>query len=96
MYPLFKMTKTQNPNTVYAVIDAADVALIDIDQIGESAISTILHNLAQDQAMIKWQLGQVPRVIGNGQVIPIQILDHESMVGLIHSPLWSEPIIDQP
>lgn len=95
-YPLNKMTKTQNPDTVYAVIHAADIPKIDISQIGESAESTITHNLAQDQAMIKWQLGQVPTVIGNGQVQPIQILGHTAMVDLIHSPLWSEPIIDQP
>lgn len=90
------MTKTQNPNTVYAVIHAVDIPKIDISQIGESAESTIRCNLALDQALIKWQLGQVPTAIGNGQVQPIQIIDHATAVELIHSPLWSEVIIDQP
>lgn len=90
------MLKTQNPSIVFATIALSDLDLIDFSQIQETSAATTSTNLAQDQAMIAWELGKVPTVIGNGQVQPLLILNHEEAVALIHGPLWSEPFIEQP
>ena len=76
----------------YAVINLTDVGLIDFAQVGESSASTIRKSLDDTQFVIKWEDGYTPTFITDGTVVPVETYDHESILTLMATPEWSEPI----
>ena len=79
-------------NRTYAVINLTDVGLIDFAQIGESSVSTIRKSLDETQFVIKWEEGYIPTFITDGTVVPVAEYDHHSILILMQSAEWSEPI----
>jgi hypothetical protein len=76
----------------YATINLTDLDLIDFNQIGESAPSTIRKSLDDTQFVIKWQEGYIPTFIMDGTVVPIGTYDHHAILELMATPEWSTPI----
>jgi hypothetical protein len=76
----------------YAVINLTDVGLIDFAQVGESSVSTIRKSLDDTQFVIKWENGYIPTFITDGSVTPIEQYDHHSVLELMATSAWSEPI----
>ena len=76
----------------YAVINLTDVGLIDFSQIGESSVSTIRKSLDDTQFVIKWEEGYIPTFISDSSVIPVETYDHHSILVLMQTSAWSEPI----
>ena len=76
----------------YAVINLTDLELIDFNQIGESAPSTIRKSLDDTQFVIKWKEGHIPTFIMDGTVVPVQEYDHHAILELMATPEWSTPI----
>tara|TARA_R110000824_G_scaffold91073_1_gene221951 strand:- start:181 stop:441 length:261 start_codon:yes stop_codon:yes gene_type:complete len=76
----------------YAVINLTDVGLIDFSQVGESSASTIRKSLDNTQFVIKWEEGYIPTFISDSSVIPVAEYDHHSILILMQSAEWSEPI----
>ena len=77
----------------YAVINLTDVGLIDFSQIGESSVSTIRKSLDDTQFVIKWEEGYIPTFITDGSVIAVSEYDHHSILILMQTSAWSEPIL---
>lgn len=76
----------------YAVINLTDISLIDFSQIGETSASTIRKSLDDTQFVIKWQDGYTPTFITDGSVVPVGTYDHHSILELMATSAWSEPI----
>ena len=76
----------------YAVINLADVGLIDFSQIGETSVSTIRKSIDDTQFVIKWEEGFIPTFITDGSVVPVETYDHHSILVLMQTSAWSEPI----
>ena len=76
----------------YAVINLTDVGLIDFSQIGESSVSTIRKSLDDTQFVIKWEDGYIPTFITDFSVVPVADYDHHSILELMATAEWSEPI----
>jgi hypothetical protein len=76
----------------YATINLTDLDLIDFNQIGESAPSTIRKSLDDTQFVIKWKEGHIPTFIMDGTVVPVQEYDHHAILELMATPEWSTPI----
>lgn len=76
----------------YAIINLTDVGLIDFSQIGETSIDTIRKSLDNSQFVIKWEQGHTPTFIMDGSVVPVETYDHQAILELMATPLWSEPI----
>ena len=76
----------------YAVINLTDVGLIDFAQVGESSVSTIRKSLDDTQFVIKWENGYIPTFISDGSVIAVSEYDHHSILELMATAEWSEPI----
>jgi hypothetical protein len=66
----------------YAVINIAELDLIDFSQVEETSSNTIRKSIDETQFVIKWT--QEPTFIADSTVIPVGIYDH--------SDKWSEPI----
>jgi len=79
-------------NIIYAVINLTDVGLIDFTQVGETSASTIRKSLDDTQFVIKWEEGYIPTFITNGTVVPVADYDHVSILALMETAEWSEPI----
>tara|TARA_R110000868_G_scaffold79326_2_gene225958 strand:+ start:431 stop:682 length:252 start_codon:yes stop_codon:yes gene_type:complete len=77
----------------YAVVNLTDLELIDFNQIGESAASTIRKSVDETQFVIKWQEGYIPTFIMDSSVIPVGTYDHHAILELMATPFWSEDII---
>ncbi len=77
----------------YATVNLTDLELIDFNQIGESAASTVRKSVDNTQFVIKWQEGYVPTFIMDGTVIPVGTYDHHAILELMATPEWSEEII---
>ena len=77
----------------YAVINLTDVGLIDFAQVGESSVSTIRKSLDDTQFVIKWENGYIPTFISDSSVIPVSEYDHHSILELMQTSAWSEPIV---
>ena len=75
----------------YAVINIADLNLIDFSQIEETSSSTIRKSLDNSQFVIKWEK-QEPTFILDGSVSPLQVLTHSECLQLMSTDKWSEPI----
>ena len=80
-------------NKTYAIINIADLALIDFSQIDETSESTIRKSLDNTQFVIKWENGYTPTFIIDGSVVPVETYDHHDVLELMHSIAWQEPII---
>tara|TARA_B110000444_G_scaffold70505_1_gene66259 strand:+ start:293 stop:553 length:261 start_codon:yes stop_codon:yes gene_type:complete len=76
----------------YATINLSEIGLIDFAQIGETSASTVRKSLDDTQFVIKWEEGYVPTFIMDGTVVPIQEYDHHTILDLMATPEWSEPI----
>ena len=79
-------------NKTYAVINLTDVGLIDFSQVGQSSASTIRKSLDNTQFVIKWEEGYIPTFITDFSVVPVADYDHHSILELMATPAWSEPI----
>lgn len=81
---------------VYAVINIADLGLINFTEIDEYDATTIRKSLDELLFVIKWFDEHEPSFIHNGSVIPTQILSHEQVIALMQTPEWTtpEPIIE--
>ena len=79
------------PN-VYAIINIADLGLINFSEVDEYNATTI--HLSNDELffVIKWFDEHEPSFITNGSVIPTQILTHEQATTLMATEEWSEPM----
>ena len=77
----------------YAIINIADLPLIDFLQIGETDENTIRKSLDKTQLVIKWNTE--PTFIADGTVSPLQTLTHEQALTLMASAEWSEPITEE-
>ena len=75
----------------YAVINIADLNLIDFLQIEETTSNTIRKSLDEREFIIKWEK-QEPTFITDGSVIPLQVLSHAECLQLMSTDKWSEPI----
>ena len=74
----------------YAIINIADLPLIDFSQIGETDENTIRKSLDKTQFVIKWNAE--PSFITDGTVTPLQTLTHDEALALMATPAWSEEI----
>ena len=79
------------PN-VYAIINIADLSLIDFSQIGEDNENTIRKSLDETEFLIKWDDEHEPTFITDGSVVPLQTLTHQEALALMATAEWSEPI----
>ena len=79
------------PN-VYAIINIADLGLINFSEIGETNATTIRKSIDELMFIIKWFNEHEPTFITNGSVVPTQILTHEQAIELMSTIEWSEPI----
>ena len=79
------------PN-VYAIINIADLSLIDFSQIGEDNENTIRKSLDETEFIIKWFDEHEPTFIADGSVVPLQTLTHQEALALMATAEWSEPI----
>tara|TARA_R110002153_G_scaffold118532_3_gene263293 strand:+ start:391 stop:651 length:261 start_codon:yes stop_codon:yes gene_type:complete len=79
------------PN-VYAIINIADLPLIDFSQIGEDNENTIRKSLDETEFLIKWFNEHEPTFITDGTVVPLQTLTHTEALALMSTPEWSEEI----
>ena len=79
------------PN-VYAIINIADLSLIDFSQIGEDNENTIRKSLDETEFLIKWFNEHEPTFIADGSVVPLQTLTHQEALALMATAEWSEPI----
>ena len=79
------------PN-VYAIINIADLSLIDFSQIGEDNENTIRKSLDETEFLIKWDDEHEPTFIAAGSVVPLQTLTHQEALALMATAEWSEPI----
>ena len=79
------------PN-VYAIINIADLSLIDFSQIGEDNENTIRKSLDETEFLIKWDDEHEPTFITDGSVVPLQTLTHQEVLALMATAEWSEPI----
>ena len=79
------------PN-VYAIINIADLGLINFSEIDETNATTIRKSIDELMFIIKWFNEQEPSFITNGSVVPTQILTHEQAIELMSTIEWSEPI----
>ncbi len=77
------------PN-VYAIINIADLSLIDFSQIGEDNENTIRKSLDETEFLIKWDDEHEPTFITDGTVVPLQTLTHTEALALMSTPEWSE------
>ena len=76
----------------YAVINLTDVGLIDFSQVGETSSSTIRKSLDDTQFVIKWRNGYTPTFITDGSVVPVGTYDHHTVLELMATDKWSNPI----
>jgi hypothetical protein len=76
----------------YAVINIANLDLIDFSQIEETSSNTIRKSLDDTQFVIKWKEGHIPTFITDASVIPVGTYDHHAILELMATPEWSEPI----
>jgi len=74
----------------YAIINIADLPLIDFSQIGETDENTIRKSLDETQFVIKWNTE--PTFVADGTVVPVETLTHEQALTLMASAEWSEPM----
>ena len=79
------------PN-VYAIINIADLGLINFTEIDETNATTIRKSIDELLFVIKWYNEHEPSFITNGSVVPTQILTHEQAIELMSTIEWSEPI----
>ena len=79
------------PN-VYAIINIADLGLINFSEIDETDATTIRKSIDELLFVIKWFDEHEPSFITNGSVVPTQILTHEQAIELMATAEWSEPI----
>ena len=79
------------PN-VYAIINIADLSLIDFSQIGEDNENTIRKSLDETEFLIKWFDEHEPTFIADGSVVPLQTLTHQEALALMATAEWSEPM----
>ena len=79
------------PN-VYAIINIADLSLIDFSQIGEDNENTIRKTIDELMFIIKWFNEHEPTFIADGSVVPLQTLTHQEALALMATAEWSEPI----
>ena len=76
----------------YAVINIANLDLIDFSQIEETSSNTIRKSLDDTQFVIKWQEGHIPTFITDSSVVPVGTYDHHAILELMATDKWSEPI----
>tara|TARA_R110000751_G_scaffold73709_1_gene149073 strand:+ start:220 stop:483 length:264 start_codon:yes stop_codon:yes gene_type:complete len=81
------------PN-VYAIINIADLGLINFSEIDETDATTIRKSVDELLFVIKWYNEDEPSFITNGSVIPTQILTHEQAIELMATIEWSLPMPD--
>ena len=79
------------PN-VYAIINIADLGLINFSEIDETDATTIRKSIDELMFIIKYFNEHEPSFITNGSVVPTQILTHEQAIELMATIEWSEPI----
>ena len=79
------------PN-VYAIINIADLGLINFSEIDETNATTIRKSIDELMFIIKWFNEHEPSFITNGSVVPTQILTHEQAIELMSTIEWTEPI----
>ena len=79
------------PN-VYAIINIADLGLINFSEIDETDATTIRKSIDELLFVIKWFNEHEPSFITNGSVVPTQILTHEQAIELMSTIEWQLPI----
>ena len=79
------------PN-VYAIINTADLGLINFSEIDETNATTIRKSIDELLFVIKWFNEHEPSFITNGSVVPTQILTHEQATELMATIEWQLPI----
>ena len=79
------------PN-VYAIINIADLGLINFSEIDETDATTIRKSIDELMFIIKYFNEHEPSFITNGSVVPTQILTHEQAIELMATIEWTEPI----
>lgn len=79
------------PN-VYAIINIADLGLINFTEIDETNATTIRKSIDELMFIIKWFNEHEPTFIADGTIVPTQILTHEQATELMSTIEWTEPI----
>ena len=73
----------------YAIIDIADIGLVDFSQVGENSADTVRKSLDETKFVLKWNTE--PTFISDGTIVPISILSYEACLDLMATAEWSEP-----
>ena len=76
----------------YAIINIADLGLINFSEIDETDATTIRKSIDELMFIIKWFNEHEPTFIADGTIVPTQILTHEQAIELMATIEWSEPI----
>tara|TARA_R110000772_G_scaffold196425_1_gene307195 strand:- start:114 stop:374 length:261 start_codon:yes stop_codon:yes gene_type:complete len=79
------------PN-VYAIINIADLGLINFSEIDETDATTIRKSIDELMFIIKWFNEHEPTFITDGSVVPLQTLTHQEALALMATAEWSEPM----
>ena len=79
------------PN-VYAIINIADLGLINFSEIDETDATTIRKSIDELMFIIKWFNEHEPTFITDGSVVPLQTLTHQEALALMATAEWSEEI----
>ena len=79
------------PN-IYAIINIADLGLINFSEIDETDATTIRKSIDKLMFIIKWFNEHEPTFIADGSVVPLQTLTHQEALALMATAEWSEEI----
>ena len=79
-------------NKIYAIIELADIGLIDFSQVAQSSASTVRKSLDDTQFVIKWENGYTPTFITDDSVVPVGIYSHSECLQIMATAEWSEEI----
>ena len=79
------------PN-IYAIINIADLGLINFSEIDETDATTIRKSIDKLMFIIKWFNEHEPTFIIDGTVVPLETLTHQEALTLMATLEWTEPI----
>jgi len=73
--------------TTYIVINLSDTDKVLFSQVNQTSAQTVRRNIANTQCMLSYILE--PSFVTNGEVVPIDTLNHEEALALLATPAWT-------
>ena len=74
--------------TTYIVINLSDTDKVLFSQVNQTSAQTVRRNIANTQCMLSYILE--PSFVTNGEVVPIDTLNHEEALALLATPAWND------